>query len=130
MSQFDLSAGLSAHFANGRREASRTTIGDSMVELAITCLDNHICDFLFCNGSADLYCASGLRIDLAAHLARGKCCAMNTIASCTASQHNDQVTCLYLAWMTSMWQDTQAPTEDKRVIDIPLVIEDSAIDSG
>src|SRR5215831_12430095 len=111
--QFNLCSCPGSHLANGRGEAARATVGDGVVEVEVTRLDDGVRDFFLGNGCADLYCASGLRIDLAAHLTRGKGRAVDAIAPGAATEHNDVVARLHLVWMVATWEYAQAAAEDE-----------------
>src|SRR5262249_42119015 len=84
--QFNVCSGLCAHFTYRRREATCATIGNGMVKLAITSLDNDITDLLLSNRSTDLYCSASLCINLQAHLTRRERRTMYTITACAPTK--------------------------------------------
>src|SRR5258708_19620319 len=88
------------------------------MQAGIPCLYNRIGHFLLGDGCADLHGSTGLGIALDAHLTRREGGAVNTIASCASTQHNDTVTGLYSAGMTAVWPFTQAAPEDKRAVQV------------
>src|SRR2546421_13016283 len=79
--QFETRPRFCAHLADGRGEATTSTVGDSMIELAITCLDNHIGDLLFSDWCSDLDSGTSLFINLQAHFTRGEGGTVHSITS-------------------------------------------------
>src|SRR5216683_7646362 len=97
--QFNPGACCRSHLADRRGEAARAAVGDGVVKAEVARLDDDVRDFFLGDGGADLYRASGLRVDFAAHLAGGKGCAVDAIAPGAAAEHNDMVAGLRLVWM-------------------------------
>src|SRR5258708_16214976 len=100
------------------------------MQAGIPCLYNRIGHFLLGDGCADLHGSTGLGIALYAHLTRREGGAVNTVASCASTQHNDTVTGLYSAGMTAVRQDTQAATQDKRVVQLTSMVENASLHPG
>src|SRR5713226_7720933 len=128
--QFDTGPCLRAHFTNCRREATSATVGNGRVELAIPGLYKHICDFFLCNRCSDLYDTAGLCINVVAHLSGREGSTVYAVSPGTPADDNDAIAWLDVIGMASMWKKTYAATEDERIEEIALIIEDGTVDGG
>src|SRR5258708_27305723 len=97
------------------------------MQAGIPCLYNRIGHFLLGDGCADLHGSTGLGIALDAHLTRREGGAVNTVASCASTQHNDTVTGLYSAGMTAVWPYCPAATEGKGVVKVNWMVENCSL---
>src|SRR6266700_568686 len=104
--QFDTCSYLRPHFANCRREATSTTVGNGRVERTISRLNKHICDFFLCNRCSDLYDTSCLCMNFVAHLTGGEGGTVYAVSPCASANDNDAITWLDAMRVASVWQDT------------------------
>ena len=128
--QMNIGAEFLPHLPDSRTEPSRPAVGDRAIKPLIACFQEHVEQFLFCYGVADLDCAARDFFRFARQLDRRECSAMDAIATGAAPKRDNEISRLGSLLALAHGDNTNSTAVNQRIAEIARIETDGAVDRG